>query len=185
MKRVLVPLASGAEEMETVIIVDVLRRAGVEVVLAGIEGRDPVRCSRSMKLVPDAALADAKGVFDAIVLPGGAMGADNLAASKLVQDLLRKFEQEEKIVAAICAAPIALMAAGVGKGRALTSHPSVKEKLGGFGSYKEERVVRDGKFITSRGPGTAFEFALALIEDLLGSEAAEKVAAPMLLPKGG
>lgn len=183
MKRVLVPLAAGAEEMETVIIVDVLRRAGLEVVLAGLDGRDPVLCSRNVKLLPDCALAEAQGPFDAIVLPGGAKGAENLAASTAVQDLLRRHSAEGKIVGAICAAPIALAAAGVGKGRALTSHPSVKDKLNAFASYQEERVVRDGKLVTSRGPGTAFEFALALIEDLLGREAAEKVAGPMLLPK--
>ncbi|MCW8132801.1 MAG: DJ-1/PfpI family protein [Planctomycetota bacterium] len=185
MKKVLVPLAAGAEEMETVIIVDVLRRAGLEVVLAGLDGPDPVLCSRNVKLLPDCALADAaaRGPFDAIVLPGGAKGAENLAASPKIQELLRTQAGDGRIVGAICAAPIALEAAGVGKGRALTSHPSVKEKLAAFGAYKEERVVRDGKLVTSRGPGTAFEFALALIEDLLGREAAEKVAGPMLLPK--
>lgn len=182
MKRVLVPLAAGAEEMETVIIVDVLRRAGLEVVMAGLDGRDPVVCSRNVRLLPDCALGEAQGSFDAIVLPGGAKGADNLAASKTVQGLLREYADAGKVVAAICAAPIALAAAGVGQGCALTSHPSVKERLLAFGRYQEDRVVWDGKLLTSRGPGTAFEFALALIEELLGREAAEKVASPMLLP---
>lgn len=185
MKKVLVPLAAGAEEMETVIIVDVLRRAGLDVVLAGLDGTAPVLCSRNVQVLPDCALAAAieKGPYDAVVLPGGAKGAENLAASPVIQNLLSTQAGEGRLVAAICAAPIALKAAGVGQGRALTSHPAVKEKVAAFGSYKEDRVVRDGKLVTSRGPGTAFEFALVLIEDLLGREAAENVAGPMLLPK--
>ena len=182
MKRVLVPLAPGAEEMETVIIVDVLRRAGLEVLLAGLQGMQPVRCSRGVVLCPDVALAAVTGTFDLIVLPGGAKGAESLAASVAVLDLLRRQEREGLPIGAICAAPIVLVAAGVGQGRALTSHPAVKEKVAALGTYREERVVKDGPLITSRGPGTALEFALALVEELLGKAAADQVAAPMLLP---
>jgi len=181
MKRVLVPLAAGAEEMETVIIVDVLRRAGLNVVLAGVMGCEPVLCSRNVKLLPDCALSEVQGPFDAIVLPGGAQGAEALAASKKIQTLLQQQEAEGKLIGALCAAPIALKAAGVGAGRKLTSHPSVQEKLVGFGAYQDARVVKDGLLITSRGPGTAMEFALALVEQLLGGAAAEHVAALMLV----
>lgn len=183
MKRVLVLLAPGAEEMETVIVVDVLRRAGLEVLLAGVEGAGPVVCSRGVKICPDASLSEAQGSFDLLVLPGGAQGAEALAASPVVQELLRRQAHEGRLIGALCAAPIALAAAGVGSGRALTSHPSVKERLAGFGVYKEDRVVRDGKLVTSRGPGTALEFALALVEELCGREKAAQVAAPMLLPE--
>lgn len=181
MARVLVLLAPGAEEMETVITVDVLRRASLEVVLAGLQGSGAVTCSRQMKLLPDVALDVAKGPFDAVVLPGGAQGAEALAASFKVQQLLREQEKAGRWIAAICAAPIALVAAGVGKGQALTSHPSVKARVEAHGHYSEDRVVRSGKLITSRGPGTTFEFALAIIEELLGKDAAQKVATPMLL----
>ena len=181
MKRVLVPLAQGAEEMEAVIVVDVLRRAGLEVVLAGVAGRDPVLCSRHVKLVPDCALADAQGPWDLIVLPGGAQGAETLAASKEIHALLKQQEADGKLIGAICAAPLALQAAGVGKGKVFTSHPSVAEKLAGHGVYLPDRVVKEGKLVTSRGPGTAFEFALALIEELLDRDAAAKVAAPLLV----
>jgi protein DJ-1 len=184
MKRVLVILAPGAEEMETVITVDVLRRAGLEVVLAGLSGAGPVTCSRQVRLVPDCALSAARGPFDAIVLPGGGKGAEGLAASTEVHALLRQQEKEGRLIAAICAAPIALAAAGVGKGRRLTSHPSVREKLLAFGRYEEARVVQDGNLVTSRGPGTALEFALKLVELLAGQQTAEKVAAPMLPPTG-
>ena len=182
MKRALVILATGAEEMETVIAVDVLRRAGIEVTLAGLDGSDPVVCSRNVKLVPDCALADARGSFDAVVLPGGAKGAENLAASIKVQELLRSQEKSGGWIGAVCAGPIALVAAGVGQGRPMTSHPGVKGKLESYGKYSEARVVKDGKLITSRGPGTTFEFALALVEALEGVECAKKVAEPMLLP---
>jgi protein DJ-1 len=180
MPRALVLLASGAEEMEVVIVVDVLRRAGVEVVLAGVEGREPVVCSRKVVVAPDCALSEARGTFDLLVLPGGAKGAETLAASPVVQTLLREQERAGRYIGAICAATVALVAAGVGKGLPLTSHPSVKARVEGHGPYREERVVRAGKLVTSRGPGTAMEFALALVAELLGAEAARKVAEPML-----
>ena len=181
MARVLVLLAPGAEEMETVIVVDVLRRASLDVVMAGVQGTGAVTCSRQVKLLPDVSLDAVNGPFDAIVLPGGAQGAEVLAANPKVQDLLRQQEAAGRWIAAICAAPIALVSAGVGKGQALTSHPSVKARVESHGRYSEDRVVRSGKQITSRGPGTAFEFALAIIEELLGKDAAQKVALPMLL----
>jgi protein DJ-1 len=181
MARVLVLLAPGAEEMETVIVVDVLRRAALDVTVAGLQGTGVVTCSRQVKLLPDVALDAAKGPFDVVVLPGGAQGAEALAASEKAQDLLREQERTGRWIAAICAAPIALVAANVGKGQTLTSHPSVKARVEAHGRYSEDRVVRSGKLITSRSPGTAFEFALAIIEELLGKDAAQKVAAPMLL----
>jgi len=181
MARVLVILVSGAEEMEAVITVDVLRRAGIEVVFAGLQGTDVVTCSRQVKLLPDIAVDDVQGTFDAVVLPGGMPGSETLAASPKVQELLREQEKAGRCIAAICAAPIALVAAGVGKGQTLTSHPSVKDRMVAHGTYSEDRVVRSGQVITSRGPGTAFEFALAIVEELLDRDTARKVAAPMLL----
>ncbi len=183
-KRVLIPLANGAEEMETVILVDVLRRAGLDVVLAGLSGPEPVLCSRGLRIIPDASLAEAgaQAPFDLVVLPGGAAGAEALAATPAIHQLLRGQESEGRAIGAICAAPIALAAAGVGRGRRMTSHPSVKARVEGLGAYVEERVVCDGMLITSRGPGTAMEFALALVEALAGREMADRVAAPMILP---
>ncbi len=180
-KRALVPLADGAEEMETVTIVDVLRRGGMEVILAGLAGAAAVKCSRGVRLLPDCALSEAEGEFDIIVLPGGAEGAATLAASPVIKALLRRQEEQGRMIAAICAAPIALVAAGVAHGHALTSHPSVKDQVAPHGRYCEERVVVEGKTITSRGPGTALEFALKIIEMLFDAERAEKVGAPMLL----
>ncbi len=183
MKKVLVVLAQGAEEMEAVIVVDVLRRAGLEVYLGGLDGSEAVICSRKVKLTPDGPLSDYKGSVDAVVLPGGAEGARRLAESEAVGTLLQDAERSEVLVGAICAAPIALASAGVGAGRRMTSHPAVREKMEDHCVYSEERVVKDGLFITSRGPGTAFEFALALIAELAGSEKADEIAGPMILPQ--
>jgi protein DJ-1 len=181
--------------MEATIAVDVLRRAEVEVVLAGLDGPDPVRCSRGVRIVPDAALADVvrdsafagpSGVghepaFDALVLPGGKGGAERLAGSPVVGRLLRDQAEAGRIVAAICAAPIALAAHGVFAGRRMTCHPSVNDIVGAHGRLAEGPVVEDRELLTSQGPGTAFAFALALVGRLCGAETAARVRAPMML----
>lgn len=184
MTKALVILSEGAEEMETVISVDVLRRAGIEVTVAGLAGTDAVVCSRNVKIVPDAALAEAKsqGPYDVIVCPGGAKGAQNLAESSDVGSILQEQEKAGRFVAAVCAAPIALASHKIGTGKTVTSHPSVKDKITAAGyQYSEERVVQDGKLITSRGPGTTFEFALKIVEALEGAEKASSLVPPMLL----
>lgn len=180
-KRALVLLATGAEEMETVIIVDVLRRAGIEVILAGIDGDEPVVCSQGVRLLPDAALSDVSGEFDLVVLPGGAEGSDRLAASHLVGSILRRQERAKRELAAICAGPAALVAHGVAFGKEFTSHPSVRERLAGHGRYRQDRVVEDDGLVTSRGPGTAFEFALTLVRRLLDAAKADALQAPMMI----
>nr|CAD7429625.1 unnamed protein product [Timema monikensis] len=184
-KTAIVLLAEGAEEMELVISVDVLRRAGVGVTIAGLSGKDPVKCSRDVIIVPDASLEDAvkKGPYDVVVLPGGLGGAKALAASAEVGCLLQQQEKAGRIVAAICAAPTALKSHGIGPGKLLTSYPSLKKQMleNNVYKYSEEEVVVDGQLITSRGPGTAFKFGLAIVEKLLGKEAADPVAKGMLL----
>lgn len=179
--RVLVILADGAEEMEVVITVDVLRRAGIEVVSAGLAGSGPVTCSRGVRLVPDLGLAEARGPFDLVVLPGGAKGSDALAASAEVGRLLQAQERDGRGIAAICAAPKVLAVHGVQAGRAMTSHPSVRDAVARHGRYVESPVVEDGDLVTSRGPGTAFAFALALVARLCGKDRAESLRGPMVL----
>jgi protein DJ-1 len=180
--RALVILAEGTEEMEATIAVDVLRRAEIEVILAGLDGPDPVRCARGLRVLPDTSLTDAEGPFDVVVLPGGKGGAERLAGSAAVGDLLRAQVEAGRTVAAICAAPIALRAHGVFEGSRMTCHPSVNEVVGGHGRLTAGPVVIDGQLITSQGPGTAFLFALAIVETLRGPEVAEKVRGPMMLP---
>jgi protein DJ-1 len=183
--KALIILATGAEEMETVITIDVLRRAKINVTVAGLDGKDPVTCSRDVVIVPDKALEDAAtcGPYDVIVLPGGLGGAKKLCESDLVKKILVDQESRGGIVAAVCAGPTAFVAHGIGKGREITSHPCAKEEIVGSANYKysEARVCRDGSVITSRGPGTCFEFGLALVEALVGLETAKGIADLMLV----
>ncbi|MCH8158132.1 MAG: DJ-1/PfpI family protein, partial [Nitrospinae bacterium] len=169
MKKVLVPLAPGFEEIETITVVDILRRSGARVTVAGTR-EGVIEGSRGVKVVPDTLLDEAKADdFDLIVLPGGQPGTDNLKEDPRIKKLLVDMNESGKTLAAICAAPIVLEAAGVLKDRKRTSHPSVKEGLTGE-LYSEDRVVVDGNIVTSRGPGTAMEFALKLVELLFGKD---------------
>jgi len=178
MKRVLVPLAHGFEEIETVTVVDILRRAGVSVTLAGVGAGNPpspVEGRTGIKVVPDLDIAEVQeGDFNMIVLPGGLKGTQTLQKDPLVARLLQYFNKDGRYIAAICAAPTVLAANGMIAGKRLTSHPSVKDQLPGA-VYDERRVVVDGRLVTSRGPGTAMEFAMALVEILEGKQKVEEV----------
>ena len=177
-KKVLVPLAPGFEEMEAAIIIDVLRRAECEVVVAGLTGTE-VTGSHAIRFGADRELAGLEGKdFDAVVLPGGMPGAKHLRESPLLLDVVRGAASAGKLVAAVCAGPTALEAAGLLAGKRATSYPGHALPSA---SYSEERVVVDGNTVTSRGPGTAFEFALQLVKILRGEELAAKLHKAMLL----
>lgn len=176
MKTVLVPLAQGCEELEAVAIIDILRRAGISVVSAGLDGQ-PVRGSRGTVLLPDTTLDEAlRHSFDMVALPGGQPGTNNLKADKRIIALVQRMAQEDKYVAAVCAAPSVLATAGLLDGKRATSFPGA---LDGFPTVKREpaAVVEDGKFVTSRGPGTAMDFALTLVERLAGRTKRDEVEA--------
>uniref|UniRef100_A0A8D8XLH9 Protein deglycase DJ-1zDJ-1 n=1 Tax=Cacopsylla melanoneura TaxID=428564 RepID=A0A8D8XLH9_9HEMI len=186
-KSALVLIADGSEEMEFVITVDVLRRANINVVAASVNSPGPhIACSRGINIVPDLTLDEAvkKGPYDIIILPGGLKGAETFAKDAHVGKLLQQFEKEGKKVAAICAAPTALKQHGVFKETKLTSYPSFKDEMsaGGY-PYSDDNVVVSGNLITSKGPSTAFEFALQIVEELEGAEAASNVAKGLLLPR--
>ncbi len=168
MPSVLVPLAQGCEELEAVTVIDLLRRAEVEVVTAGLDD-ELVVCSRGILLIPDTDLDHALlRDYDMIVLPGGAAGADRLNSDTRIHNLLVKMASEDRFIAAICAAPKVLANAGLLNHRKATSYPGVLENRNIEGlSYQNAAVVIDGKVITSRGPGTAIDFALELIELLV------------------
>jgi 4-methyl-5(b-hydroxyethyl)-thiazole monophosphate biosynthesis len=183
MTRVLVPLAPGFEDLEAVTVVDLLRRAGIEVVTAGLQ-TGLIVGARGLRVQPDAALdAVLDQDFDMIVLPGGMPGAEHLKNDARVQTLLKKQAGAGKFTAAICAAPIALAEAGLLAGKQATSYPGFVEKLAIPGlSFSTAPVVVDGKVVTSRGPGTAMDFALVLIELLLDRGMRGKVEAGLVRP---
>jgi len=181
--RALVILAEGAEEAEAVIIVDVLRRAGLETVLAALDGEAVVQCSRKVRIVTDGLLANITGSFDVLILPGGAEGARRLAASEAVGERLRRQSSEGKLVAAICAAPLAFQTHGVFAGRMMTCHPSVGSRIAMYGKLEPAAVVEDGNLITSQGPGTAFVFALAVVRRVMGEPRAAEVERGLVLMK--
>lgn len=183
MPRVLVPLAPGCEELEAVTIIDLLRRAQIEVVTAGLDA-GPVRASRGTVLVPDTTFELAMDQdYDMIVLPGGQPGANNLAQDKRVIALLKRMAAAGKFTAAICAAPKVLAIAGLLDGKRATSYPGALDAQQFPGIRLEtQAVVRDGQVLTSRGPGTAMDFALALIEVLCGRAAHDKVETDLVRP---
>jgi 4-methyl-5(b-hydroxyethyl)-thiazole monophosphate biosynthesis len=180
--KVLVPIADGTEEIEAVCIIDVLRRAGADVTVASVESALQVTASRGVKIVADVLLEQCRDdTFDLIALPGGIPGAEHLRDSLLLEKLLQRQFKEDRWYAAICAAPaVVLQPQGLLKKKHATSHPAFMEKLDAARA-ETERVVVDGRCITSQGPGTALEFALKLVEHLFGSHKAEEVAGPMLV----
>ncbi len=176
MARILVPLAQGCEELEAVTVIDLLRRAGQDVETAGLE-EGVVTASRGTRLVPDITLDEAlERDYDMVVLPGGQPGSNNLADDPRVRTLLDRVVDQGGHAAAICAAPLVLARAGLLRGRRVTAFPGVleKESLAGVEITRED-VVIDGPVVTSRGPGTAMDFALALIERLAGSQVRRQV----------
>lgn len=181
MASILVPLAAGVEELEAVTVIDLLVRAGVKVTTAGLAD-GAVRASRGVTLIPDCSLDEALAhEYDMVVLPGGQAGADHLAADPRIILLLQQMKQQGLYIAAICAAPQVLAAAGVLEGRSATSYPGVLEALQLPNTrIRRETVVCDGHIITSRGPATAIEFALTLIELLVGETKRQQVAQQLL-----
>ena len=165
MKRVLIPLAPGFEEIEALAVVDILRRAGAEVITAGTV-ENPIEGRNKIKVLADTSLDSLKDHdFDMIVLPGGTVGTENLKKDVRVKEIVERLYKKGKFIPAICAAPTVLSAIGITVGRTVTSHPTVRTKLDKE-KISEERVVVDGNIITSQGPGTAIEFAFKLVEVL-------------------
>jgi 4-methyl-5(b-hydroxyethyl)-thiazole monophosphate biosynthesis len=180
-KRVLVPLAPGCEELEAVTIIDLLRRAGIEVVVAGlVDG--VITASRGVRLLPDLSLTEALGQeFDMIVLPGGLPGSDHLAADQRITDVLRKMNESGRFIGAVCAAPKVLVRSGILNGKMATAYPGVLQAEG-HQAISGDAVIRDGRVITSRSAGTAMDFALELIAALCGGKVRQKVEHSLARP---
>ena len=178
-KHVLVPIADGIEEIEACTIIDVLRRAKIEVTVASVSDLQ-VTASRGVKIAADTLIADCRNkTYDGIALPGGMPGAEYLRDCTILTDMLKAQKAAGKLYAAICASPaVALAPHGLLDGKTATCYPSLQDKLP---APSTQRVVIDGNCITSRGPGTAMEFAVELIRQLLGDKEADAVAGPLLM----
>lgn len=175
MKTALVPLAQGCEELEAITITDILARAGVKVTTGGLDDA-LVIASRGAMLKPDTTLNEIKDQnFDLIALPGGLPGADHLAGSQTLLSMLKAQHSAGKTVAAICAAPKALAKAGILQGHRYTCYPTSLDALNLAVASTGEEVVIDSNLITGRGPGVALDFALTLVDELLGGEKRDEV----------
>lgn len=181
--RALIAVADGVEDLETVTLIDVLRRAEVEVVVASIENRRMFTCARGSRMTADAMLIDVLAQdFDLIALPGGMPGAQHLADHAPLAEKVQAQAKAGKLFAAICAAPaLALQGYGVLKQRRMTCYPAFSDRLSGC-TFVDQPVVVDGNCITSQGPATALEFALTLVEQLAGKAARKAVGEAMLVP---
>lgn len=181
-ERVLVPLAEGFEETEAIAIIDVLRRAELDVVSASL-GEIRVRGAHDIIVEADQRWEDVElDTITALVLPGGMPGTLHLRDDGRVVEFARRLASRDLLVAAVCAAPMVLAAAGVLDGDTpFTCHPSVRDKIEGLSASTEPRVIRSGNVITSQGPGTAIEFALAVVEHLVSAERAQALAGAMLV----
>ena len=177
--RVLVPVADGSEDIETVTIVDVLRRAGAEVTLASVDGAW-VTCAHGSRLAADCLIAACAGqTWDAIALPGGMPGAEHLRDCAALTELLHAQDAAGRTLAAICASPaVVLQHHGLLGTRRATCYPGFEHGMAG---YVNARVVQDGRCITGSGPGAALEFALAVAGALFGAARANDVARAMLV----
>lgn len=171
-KKVGVILADGFEEIEAVTVVDILRRAELEVVVYGLD-KEIITGSHGVKIVTDRKMPELEQDLDALVLPGGMPGAKNLADSKKVKEWIQKMNAQKKIIAAICASPALVFAPiGVLDGKKATCYPEMEGSFSKKVTYLQEDVVVDENIITSRGPGTALKFSLVLVERLTCKETA-------------
>lgn len=167
--------------MEAVIIIDMLRRAGCEVVVAG-DG-DVVVCAWGTRILPDVMIDDFTDddVYDAIVLPGGTQGVNHFIANGQLEHIIKRHHKVQGLIGAICAAPLVLHDFGMlPPNSVVTSHPGVAETFAPY-TYTLDRVATDGKIVTSRGAGTAFEFALALIRRLVDEKTSLRLASDIVM----
>lgn len=180
MKKVGLFLAEGLEEIEGLTVVDILRRAGVEVTTISIHGKKEVAGAHAITILADALFEEVDfAAFDGVVLPGGMPGTTNLMQHEGVNTVIKEFAAVGKLVSAICAAPSVLGKAGLLEGKRATSYPGFEEQLLGA-TVSMDKVVRDGNIITSRGMGTAIPFALELTAYFVGEEKAKELSAAII-----
>ena len=187
-KKALVFLAEGFEEVEAVTPIDYLRRAGVDVTITATGEEKTITGSRGIKIAADTSIAELEKtgsfnaeLWDAVFVPGGLQGAANLAACAPAGNFYKSMAAAGKITAAICASPAVFLAPlGLLEGKNFTCYPGMEKNVKG-GTWLADKVVVDGNLVTSRAPGTAAAFALALIKKLVGEEAVKKLTEAALL----
>ena len=183
MQHVMVPLADGFEEIEAITVIDILRRAGVRVTIAGVEGTSATG-SHGIRVECDAVFAArACEGADALVLPGGMPGSRRLGESAQVREAVTRMAAQGRLIGAICAAPTVLESCGVLRGKRATSHPDHAHEMRDC-HYEETAVVEDGNLITSRGAGTSIDFAAALVRRLAGEDTARDILARIQYRRG-
>ncbi|KAF7141920.1 hypothetical protein RHSIM_Rhsim06G0206300 [Rhododendron simsii] len=182
-RKVLVPIANGSEPMEAVINIDVLRRGGADVTVASVEKQLGVDACNGVKIVADALISEcADTVYDLISLPGGLPGAATLRDCKILESMVNKQAADGRFYSAVCAAPCVVLGSwGLLKGKKATCYPSFMEQLSSSAITVESRVQQDGNVVTSRGPGTTMELAVALVELLFGKDKADEVSGPLVM----
>ena len=176
-KTALVVLADGFEDIEAITPIDLLTRAGVLVTVAGLTSTHVKAAKSGLTMIAPTTLSCVQNNFDALILPGGMPGAQNLAHSSVLITKIRTMHQHKKIIAAICAAPaLVLTKSGILEGKKATCFPGMESHFPKSVTFLSSPVVRDGNIITSRGAGTAFCFGLAIIEVLLGKGSRDTIA---------
>ena len=179
-KKAIIVLVNGFEEIEAVTPIDVLRRAGIEVIVAGLE-KIEVKGSRGLIVKADILFDDVKEMPDAVILPGGS-GAETLGKSEKLKTFLQKAKDSQKLIGAICAAPALVLGRhAMLEGKQATCYPGYEKDLGANATFADQNVVCDGLMVTSRGPGTAMEFSLELVRQLADERTAKVVAEKMLV----
>ena len=167
MPKMLVPLAEGFEEIEAITIIDVCRRGGIDVTVAGVTGTT-IKGGQGIEVAADC-LIDSVDInsYDMITLPGGLAGTLVLSESENVQSILKQMKEQGKYIGAICAAPLALHTAGV-LNQEFTCYPSIENQIRIEGYHQDQSTIIDGKVMTSQGVGTAIDFALNIVRELQG-----------------
>mgnify|MGYP001558262746 CR=1 FL=1 len=174
-KKAIILLATGFEEIEAVTVVDILRRAGIETISAGVDSMS-VTGSHGIAVAADKLLRDIKPDADVVIIPGGMPGAMHLHNSNEVTNLIKEMNSRGALIAGICAAPSVVMAPiGILDNKRATCYPGNQIDFAKSTKYKDEPVVVDGNIITSRGPATAMEFAFAIVEKLIGKDTVKKL----------
>ena len=179
-KKALIILADGFEEVEAITPIDILRRSEIEVITAGL-GKEEITGTHNITVKTDVIFEEYDELPDAIVLPGGMPGAENLAISAKVKELISKMDSKGRLIGAICASPALVLApTGILDGKNATCYPGMDQNFPASVKSSKERVVQDGNIITSMGPATAFDFGLKMAENLVGKQKSDMVGQQML-----